>query len=323
MELSEKNKEDFGKIFTLIDLKLSASNIAISLRPFLAVSEFVEDFIIEIKGDTKDNYHKEKWFKHLYNYSVDWYKDRYGSAFDSKPKNYFKGVILIYQTPFEIRIPQTIVKKDDDGISKWITFPNDILPEENVNDWLVTAPNYDKTEENIGDILNQIKNIGSLIRSISVGLMTATSDNDVISGMKAGIITHLEAAAEDILRYEISGISLAFWEMQLALEKILKVYLMQRGEQNPYNHNILNMVKVSKDKYKMKIDSNLFGNIPSDKEAIKYRYGEIRGTTQQYAYEVYKNILLIISLYSQALKRKLTMNNASFKIAPPPWMGED
>jgi hypothetical protein len=153
--------------------------------------------------------------------------------------------------------------------------------------------------------------------------MTATSDDNAISGMKSGIIRHLEEAAEDIFRYEISGISIAFWEMQMALEKILKVYLMQRGERNPYNHNVVNMVKISADKYKMEIDTNLFGDIPSEKEAIQYRYGEIHGTTPQYAYEVYKNVLLIINSYSQALKRNLIMNNASLKITPPPWMAED
>jgi hypothetical protein len=160
MELSKKNKKNFDEIFSFIDLKLSARNTAISQRPFCAVIEFVEDFIIEIKGDTKDDYHNKKWFKHLYNYSADWYRERYGSAFHSKTKNDYKGVILIYHTPFEIRIPQTIVKKDDDGISKWITFPNEILPEEHVIDWIVTAPNFDKSGGLIEDVLNQIKNIG-------------------------------------------------------------------------------------------------------------------------------------------------------------------
>ena len=319
MKLSAKNRKDFNEIFSLIDLKLSAINTAISQRPFLAACEFVEEFISEIKGDTKKDYHTKNWFKDLYKYSITWYTKRYGSALYSKSKNYFKAVIFIYNSPFEIHIPEILVKKDDDGVHKWITFPNEVLPEENIIDWIINPPNFKKNEDIIRQINHQIKEVGTSIRTIRIGLMTATRDNEIISGMLSNIIQHLELAAEDILRNKVSGVSMAYWDMQMAMEKILKVYLMQRGVENPYDHKIVEMVKTSKVNFKMEIDDNLFKNIPTDKEAIKYRYGEISGTTPQYAFGVYKNVLQIIKLYSIQLKRKLTMNNASLKIANPPW----
>ena len=105
--------------------------------------------------------------------------------------------------------------------------------------------------------------------------MTSTKDNENIIGMSSNIIRHLELAVDDILRNKISGVSMAYWEMQMAMEKILKVYLMQRGEKNPYNHKLKEMVETSKNKFQMIIDTNLFKNVPSDKKAIQYRYGEI------------------------------------------------
>lgn len=320
MQLSDKNKKGFNEIFSLIDLKLSVANTEISMRPFWATCEFVEEFITEITGDTKEDYQTKEWFKELYKYSVDWYEERYGLALNSKSKEFFKGLILIYHTPFEIHIPKSLVKRDNDGIHKWITFPNEILPEEKIIDWIIDPPNLENYKESTDHILDQIKEVGTAIRSINIGLMTATSNNSNIIGMTSNIIDHLELAADDIVGNKTSGVSMAYWELQMAMEKILKVYLMQRGMKNPYNHKIKEMVKTSRNKFKMNIDDNLFENIPSDKKAIQYRYGEIHGTTSQYAFGVYRNVLQIVKSYTVQLKRNLTMHNASFQIAPPPWM---
>ncbi len=137
--------------------------------------------------------------------------------------------------------------------------------------------------------------------------------------MASGIITHLENAAKDILKCDARGITYAFWELHLAIEKSIKILLLQQGSKNHHHHNLKKLFARARTEFNINIDDKKLANFPSSKEVIQYRYDEITGTTSEYATLIYRDVLDIVSTTTKALKRTITMNNASFLLQMPPW----
>jgi len=152
--------------------------------------------------------------------------------------------------------------------------------------------------------------------------MTADKSGGKADGMISGISSHLHNAAKDILSSEREGVTTAYWELHLAVEKTIKVFLTQHGSQNPHHHKLHNLFNQARNEYGLQINNDKLNKMPSSKEAISYRYGEQSGTTNEYAISVYKEVLDIVRDTTQSLKRKYTMANASFLIQRPPWERE-
>ena len=174
--------------------------------------------------------------------------------------------------------------------------------------------------EVIEDLYSKITFVGTSLREVYVNLMTAEKQNDSkYAGMSSGITQHLENAANDILNSGISGVTYAFWELHLAVEKAIKSILIQHGSNSHHHHELEKLFKKAKENYGVYIEHNVLSNLPTSKEANQYRYGEIDGTTTEYAISVYMDVLKLVSSTTKALKRKIVMNNASFLIQRPPW----
>jgi hypothetical protein len=52
-----------------------------------------------------------------------------------------RGIVLIFETPFEVHFPLEVFRTGSPGDNFWVVFPNTVLPEENVVDWLTSPPN--------------------------------------------------------------------------------------------------------------------------------------------------------------------------------------
>ena len=323
---SESNKQ-IDEILDIIDRKLALSNIPLNQRCLLAATEFVSDFVIKIKVDGKESddfktdFYEKGWFKGLYKHISAWYCFRYGEALNKPTSQSATGVISLYGTPFKVVVPLSVRGAiEEPGKSAWFTIPNSVLDEEDVVEWLSSPPNLDSLDSAVIEkIYSDLTHVGASLRSIHVNLMTADKQHEQIGGMASGIISHLNNAAKDILKSGSGGVSYAFWELHLAVEKSIKVLLLQHGSKKHHHHDLHELFKKAKNDYDIKIENQKLFNLPSRKEAIKYRYGEETGTTSEYAISIYNDVLDIVSGTTKALKRKLMMNNASFLLQLPPW----
>jgi len=326
--MSSETNKNFNELLDIIDRKLALKNIPLVQRCFFAAAEFVTEFVTKIKingGDTEDfktDFYEKTWFCTLYKHIESWYCDRYGEALSEHTEQSAIGVVSVYGTPFKISVP-LIVKGPVEKQNKtaWFTIPKTIMEKEDVIEWFHSPPNMNSLDSTIIETLYaDLSHVGSSLRSINVNLRTANIESENTRRMASDIIKHLQNAVEDILKTNNRGITYAFWELHLALEKSIKVLLLQHNSLKHHHHNLDELFNKAKNEYQIVIDDHKLSNLPSHKEAIQYRYSEIEGTNCEYAISIYNDVIELIKNTTDMLKRKIIMkNNASFLIKLPPW----
>lgn len=63
-----------------LDEALAKAGKSVSERPMEAARFIVNELIVDIKGDTKDNFLQKSWFASIFLIAQDWFKKRYGNA---------------------------------------------------------------------------------------------------------------------------------------------------------------------------------------------------------------------------------------------------
>ena len=89
---------------------------------------------------------------------------------------------------------------------------------------------------------------------------------------------------------------------------------MQKGLTSYHHHNLKILFKKAVEEYGVDINYSSLS-----KEAIQYRFGELPGTTSEYAISIYNIVLSLVASTTKAFERKITMNNVSFQFQLPPW----
>jgi HEPN domain-containing protein len=160
--------------------------------------------------------------------------------------------------------------------------------------------------------------ISTSTRATHVNLMSASLEIELhkISG---SIPAHIDKAVRDILSLEGGRISTSYWEIHLAVEKAIKLVILQNGRDHKNKHNLNKLCKIANNIRGINLDCSIFSKLPSDNEAIQQRYGEGSCFTIQEAVKNYTYANEVISKLTELLKRKFIMKNARFLIAIPPW----
>jgi len=301
----------------VIDEILSNDQIHLWQRPFLAACYFVEYCIIDIEGDDTENFLEKKWFKTIYKLTRKWYQDRYADAIEKHKDDSALGVVLIYNTPFQLCIPIGIVQEKESNDKQWLCLPNSVLPEENVLDWITSQPNLNKmSKDELESLKNNISKISLLTRIIRVNLWSASLKNELCK-ISISIPAHIEKAINDILSLEDGRISTSFWEIHLSLEKSLKLLILQNGDWHKNEHNLKKLCKIVNNR--IGLECGIFDKFPESSEAIRQRYGEGNSFTVQEAVDNYISAMEVIANLSGLLKRKFVFRNARFLCQIPTW----
>jgi HEPN domain-containing protein len=295
----------------------------ISQRPLLAALYFVNCCILEMKGESKKDFFNKEWFKVTYKLILMWYEKRYPEISSVITHQKLNGIVLIFNHPFQIKIPTSIPQEFDGEDKRWFCLPNSVFDTESVTDWIDKKPNLDDlSKEEYLSLIVKITKIATFSREIYVNLMTA-SLNHKLREYSMSIPSHIDKAIDDILSLSKNGINSSFWEIHLALEKTLKLVILQNGEKNEYKHDLRALCEIINNIKDLSIDCNLFQQFPSDKEAIKQRYCEGRNFTIQDAIKNYLGAIEAISKVTQILKRKIVFDNVKFLLKFPPWESKE
>jgi HEPN domain-containing protein len=303
----------------IFDEILADSQKPLSERPLAATLYFVDYCIVDIKGDNKENIFEKEWFKSIYRLIKQWYRDRYAEAMNLSRGKPALGVILIYKTPFQLKIPLSIAQEKEGDDKRWFCLPKSVLENENAIDWIENKPNLEQMSgDDLEDLKKIICDIATNTRSIHVNLMSASLEKE-LHKISNTIPAHLDKAVRDILSLEGGRISTSYWEIHLAIEKAIKLIILQNGRDHQNKHNLNKLCKIASNIGRISLDCSIFLNFPSDNEAIKQRYGEGSPFTIQEAVNNYISANEAISKLTKLLKRQFVMNNARFLIAIPPW----
>ncbi len=186
--INEKDKQ-FYEILDLIDSGLATQNIPINQRALSASIEFLTKFVEQISedgviiDDFKSDFYDKKWFGSLYKQIEKWYCDKYGEAYNSYTKSTISGVVSIYNSPFKVIIPLTVDGKiEESGNKRWVTFPNSVLDNEDVIDWIENPPNLDKLNEDIlHELYAKTSFVGESLRAIHINVKCLSVNNAYLS----------------------------------------------------------------------------------------------------------------------------------------------
>lgn len=305
-----------------LDKALANAGKSVSERPMEAARFIVDEVIVDIKGDTKDNYMEKPWFALIFLSVQNWFKKRYGIA-QVHPKRDAHGVVKHFGALYLLRIPLTLSKPQGDGTC-WLTFAKDVLSEEDATGWILNGPSLDGLHpKQVVTLRREATKTATQIRGIANDLMTADVADDADRAMAASVLRHLDKAASDICAPSHESSSLAVWDLHMACEKVMKAYLTQERVAYPMTHDLRKLNRLAPAKHDWSAVKLTLGNFPSEARVMQWRYQEIVAPSVEELWRFYGVALQVCSTYASRMSRKWTFNNFSVHLKKPPWLGGD
>ena len=209
------------------------------------------------------------------------------------PESTINAVVLLFGTPFPLNIPMLPSVPGKEPWIKQLHFARDVLDHENPVEWIVPRPDVCAiSDEKRIHVLTQVTEICNLNRRAYWELAFLTAKTDQIQKLHASIDGHLESGASGICNKHFGN---AIWDLHLALEKVLKIFLAQHGCSDfPHTLNNFKLIELSCKRGLTPLDGIRFDLMPSSEDAIKHRYGEIEAPSLTEIFEVYKVTLAAI-----------------------------
>lgn len=315
-ELAEIVREEMHTI----DAILIEAQVPIRDRTLKAACIFVECCILEVKGATKENMFLEPWFKTIYQAAQSWYQEKYGSALERATPDALLGACVILGAPFALKVPRTLTRVQKEGETAWLLFPVDVQEDEDPLSWIVQPPNLQALEGK-QELSDEVAEIGTLLRTINVNLMTVEVADPVCAGLSSNVATHLGVSAEHIVESRRRTLGLACWEAHQAVEKALKLFIRHSGGAPHKTHDLVDLNRQAGRGATpaQLLTPTVVSRIPGHQRIIEIRTSE--GLVEfEEAYQTYMSALQLVSDCVAAIPRKVTMRNARFLLKKPPWL---
>jgi|APLak6261703504_1056268.scaffolds.fasta_scaffold00246_3 hypothetical protein len=316
----DKLKAIFFENLEWIDEVLHDEGVPVNSRPLKASLLFLNECVKEISIGTKSDFVQHEAFSIFVIHAQNWYDQRYGSLANKKKKEKLRGLAKFLNEYVLLEIPTTLSKVEVPNETSWLIFPNEVHKQETFTDFLKDDLPLDKlSADEYIDFQNHIKHVVEYSRKISLNLNLASALSEDGYAMRRTIWNHIETAITNILSQEVEKCSAAGWELFLAIEKMLKIYICQYGKFKN-THDIQILINHAKN---VGLDINLdeMKNRLLDfthHDFIEMRYAKLK-VNHETAYSLYKNTLDVLLFISSNLERKLDMNNGAFLIKKAPW----
>lgn len=306
----------------LIDLELQLEELPLWQRPLRAAIKFTLESILEIRGDTKENFATKKWFSIIFHHIENWYREMYGSAFDqSSGDSICSGVLLIRQVPIELRVPLTRTTPGTPGETVWLHFPNTLERGEKPEDWLITPPNLAKLEPaEIRKLRRRMAATAVSLRRIRMNTMGVIAADDEIKELIDGVLADLQNCAKGLIANDDAVKGAAMWSLQMAVERAIKAFTFQKtGKKYRETHDLFYLYDDALP-HCAAINRNLLKKLPNSREMVDGRYGLGRKWTIHFATEAYFAGLKLIAEFTTLLDRSLSVGGARVLVKRPPWL---
>lgn len=310
-----------------LDRHLARRDVPVSRRPWISATAFVEFFVEGPDGNLSETYLDEPWFTDIYRLVVSWFADRYGDALRSDGSDSAPGFLLIFETPFRFLIPLTFVTPGPEEHVVGVNFPTTVQVHESPLDWLVAPPNLSAMSERSRSRAEAaVRDLATRTRKINMYLATARLPSSEASELRSSILSHLGTAVDGACGDQADRRSLAVWDFHLAVEKILKLRILQAGHSVPNTHSLTELVSTGVRVGLPMPTERSVSSLPGDKLAIRHRYLELEPPKARALWTVYDRTLAILLDSAQALERDFMSNDAVIYVrrlsvtppSPPP-----
>jgi HEPN domain-containing protein len=317
----QMNQEEFhtylGLVLDSIDSHLAEMEIDIPERPYAAADIFVKNFLRINDSPPPKDYIIQPWFKRIILPISQWYESKYGSKVIERKENAYKGVILFKGDFFQLDIPLTILVPK--GESRDLIFPKELLPIERESSFVTNAPNLSPQSADENDFLQSIRTVVNLTRSIHNNVNTAEPKQEQSRELSKGIEVHLQKAVADILASDNQRYLTSYWEIQLAIEKSLKVLIAQANQTPQFTHDLIALSDTLQIIHPHFVQQAELRKFPNHKEVISYRYGKGPQIRKADVYSNYIEALKLIDKLSGKFDRRVVVNNFVVVLGKLPW----
>lgn len=304
-----------------IDERFSKDGRVVHERPFAAARIIVEHFIVEIEGDTKDEYLSKPWFAGIYEPIYKWYEARYGEALTRPRQEQTRGLVLYFGTPLLFRLPLVLNEPGLDGTT-WLRFPKEVLGQEHPLDWIESPPPLAQMPAKRREALaDSTRHIATLLRSINNDLNTADLEKSGPRALVGTVLRHFEKAAVDASAEDHGARSLAVWELQMASEKTMKAYLAQKEIAYPPTHDLRALQKLAFESADFGDAKSPMAAMPTERRVMAWRYSELPPPKPNEFFRIYGAALTLCRVYAGQMSRKYVFNNFAVQLKRPPWHG--
>lgn len=292
----------------------SKTHIKIEERPWNAAYMFTRYAVDTNIKDFPVIAFSQPWYRILLTRCYNWYKLKYGDAVNKKRGNkVLSSFIYISGVPFLIEIPISFAKPGEKSGTIDLVFPKEVYENEDVMEFLKERSIVTLLPEKDKSIIKELITIRvNLLRSIWNNLSTVSIEKP-FTKMKDSILIHIDSFVKEIVTGYENGINLGIWELHLAVEKTIKIYILNNFKQFKPVHDLKILSQSIDITLKKEIDGFL-NTFPNSHEVIKYRYCEISEFDLDKLQNYYINALEIIKKFSEKMKRKIVMNNAIITI---------
>ncbi|MDJ0613319.1 MAG: HEPN domain-containing protein [Rhizobiaceae bacterium] len=303
--IDDEARRFIGEWMELIDKLLAAKQIPAANRVLISCNIFVREAIvgfgsgeeaIEPSEELLTKFLLSESFREFYVEISDWYTNRYGAD-----RLYGGEWALNCVVPFagefmEIQIPVLRVIEKTPWMAK-VQFASHVHDDENIFGWVKSPPNWEAfSTDDQTKFERDARAICSARRKVKAELLTTSHPTDDANEFRSAIVSHSSAAARLIqLRENLGG---AYWECHMAVEKMLKLLLIQNGLEYPRSHDLDLLIN------KLAIAENIkfISKLLSASEAVSYRYGNTGQTTWLQLWELYKTATLGLAELTDHLK---------------------
>lgn len=303
-----------------IDERFAKNGRPIHERPFAATQVIIEFFVVEIKGDTKDNYLTKPWFVAFFDPILMWYERRYGRALLTYPQSQTVGLVHYFDSPITFRVALVLNEPGDEGTT-WVRFPKEVLPTEDPLTWLDAAPPINVMPDKRREKLRaSICMVAALIRGINNDLNTADLGKSAGRSLVSTVLKHLDKAATDGASHDPQTVALGVWELQMACEKTMKAFVSQAGAAYPETHDLRVLHRLANGSGDRTAEAKQFVSaLPSEGRVMAWRYSELAPPTPTDFFRFYLATLRLVALYASRMSRKHIFKNFAFQLRKPPW----
>lgn len=313
-------EELLGEQLVFIDEFLALASVPISNRPLAASLEFVDKCIIDAKGISLENPLTQPWFAHLHAFVKRWYVRRYGERSLRGLERNGLGAVMIFGTPFRVEVPLTLLEAVEPGDRSWVCFPTTIHQGERPLTWVVDPPDYScMPPHDVAAIEAKVSEVAVTTRLIAADLLTAEGPTDEVAAMLEGIRSHLDSAVGHLCAQQGADRALAIWELNLAVEKAFKAFLLERTGKATRTHDLLVLNSAACAAGMVPMPPEVLRSMPSGREAVRHRYGEHGQPCVRYTFGRYENALQAVAHIVAAHSRQFIFRDSSFLIQVPPW----
>lgn len=324
-------RDAVAPLLHLIDTDLGNRGIGLPDRVDRAAIFLVSEFIpkISIGGVNKApgsvvEFTQASWFKPLHGHVEHWYKLRYRDRLRGKPDSASRGIVVVASTPFEISVPITRSRVEVVGEKAWLSFPNEVFPDEDPLSWILAAPDWSTYPADVQETASaRALTIAGHLRAIFCRVTGADVQDTSARSLIAGIRVHLHSACSLIMREgEEGSYARAQWELQMSCESALKGLAQQKNGTFSKIHDLEVLCREA-GVLGSTVQREWLQKLPRWKDAANLRYGIGDHPSIQDLFEWYATTLQILSGISSQIVQGQDLSKLSLLLNIAPWLRSD